>query len=192
MDGLDDSSVVATLKRAAAALSRAGVPFALVGSFAAYARGGALPSHDVDFALTEQDVPTAEKALADIGMEIVHPPEDWLVKAYDDGTLVDLIFRLSGEPVGPGLLSRAEEFDVAAIRMPVIPATDLVLSWLRSFNEHHADFAVTLTYVRPLREQVDWEHVRAQTAGSPFACAFLVLLEQLQVVSPRRPARAEP
>lgn len=191
MDGPDDGSVLGPLRRAAAAMNRAGVPFALVGSVAAYARGGALPSHDVDFALMEQDVAAAEKALAGVGMEIVHPPEDWLVKAYDDGTLVDLIFRLSGEPVGPALLSSAEQLDVAAVTMPVIGATDLVLSWLRAFSEHHANFAVTLMHVRPLREQVDWERVRAETAGSPFACAFLVLLEQLQVVSPRRPVREE-
>jgi hypothetical protein len=184
MDGPDDGSVLGTLKRSAAAMGKAGVPFALVGSVAAYARGGALPSHDVDFVLMEQDVPAAEKALAGIGMEIVHPPEDWLVKAYDDGTLVDLIFRLSGVPVGAGLLSDAEELDVAAVTMPVLGATDLVLSWLRAFSEHHANFAVTLMHVRPLREQVDWERVRAETAGSPFACAFLVLLERLQVVSP--------
>jgi hypothetical protein len=184
MVGPDDSSVLETLKRAAAAMSKAGVPFALAGSVAAYARGGALPSHDVDFALMEQDVPTAEKALAGTGMEIVHPPEDWLVKAYNDGTLVDLIFRLSGDPVGPGLLSRAEELDVAAVRMPVLAATDLVLSWLRAFSEHRADFAMTLMHVRPLREQVDWERVRAEAGDSPFAGAFLVLLERLQVLKP--------
>jgi hypothetical protein len=184
MDGPDDGPVLGTLKRAAAALIKDGVPFALVGSVAAYARGGgALPSHDVDFVLMEQDVPAAEKSLAGLGMEIVHPPEDWLVKAYDDGTQVDLIFRLSGEPVGPDLLARAEEFDVAAIRMPVVAATDLVLSWLRAFSEHHADFAVTLTHVRPLREQVDWARVRAETDGSPFAGAFLVLLQRLHVLS---------
>ncbi|HYZ55514.1 MAG TPA: nucleotidyltransferase [Streptosporangiaceae bacterium] len=182
MDGPDDSSVLETLKRAAAAMSKAGVPFALAGSVAAYARGGALPSHDVDFVIMEQDVPAAEKALAGVGMEIVHPPEDWLVKAYDDGTLVDLIFRLSGEPVGPGLLSRADELDVAAVRMPVLAATDLVLSWLRAFSEHHADFAMTLMHVRPLREQVDWERVRAEVGDSPFADAFLVLLERLRVL----------
>ena len=192
MDGQNDDSVLETLKRAATAMGKAGVPFALVGSVAAYARGGALPSHDVDFALREQDVPAAEKALAGAGMEIVHPPEDWLVKAYDNGTLVDLIFRLSGHPVGPSLLSRAEELDVAAVRMPVVDATDLVLSWLRAFSEHHADFAMTLMHVRPLREQVDWECVRAEVGDSPFAAAFLVLLERLQVLQARRPVREEP
>lgn len=184
MEGLDNGSVLETLKRAASTLSKAGVPFALVGSVAAYARGGALPSHDVDFAVMEQDVPAAEKALAAAGMQIVRPPEGWLSKAYDDGTLVDLIFRLSGVPVDEALLDRAEELDVAAVRMPVLAATDLVISWLRAFTEHYADFAVTLMHVRPLREQVDWDRVRAETGGSPFAHAFLVLLERLQVLEP--------
>jgi len=179
----DDGSVLGALKRSAAALGSAGVPFALVGSAAAYARGGGLPSHDVDFVVQEQDVPAAEKALAGAGMRIVHPPEGWLVKAYDGDTLVDVIFRLSGEPVGPDLLARAEEIDVAALRMPVVAATDLVLSWLRAFSEHHADFAGTLTLVRPLREQVDWARVRAEVGDLPFACAFLVLLEQLEVIA---------
>lgn len=184
MSGSDDGPVIAALKRAAAALGKAGVPFALIGSAAAYARGGAVPSHDVDFAVMEQDIPAVAKALADAGMRIVDPPEDWLIKAYDDDTLVDLIFRLCGEPVGSDLLSRAEEFDVAAIRMPVLGATDLVLSWLRSFTEHHADFAATLTNVRPIREQVDWDRVRAEVGDLPFAHAFLVLLERLEVLGP--------
>lgn len=183
MDCPDDGSVLETLKRAAAAMIKAGVPFAVAGSAAAYARGAAPPSHDADIVLMEADVPAAEKALAAAGMRIVHPPEDWLVKAYDDGTLVDLIFRLSGLPVGPDLLRRAQELDVAAVRMPVLDATDLVLSWLRAFSEHHADFAAALTRVRALREQVDWDRVRAEAGGDPFPRAFLTLLEQLQVVS---------
>lgn len=179
--------VIETLKRAAAAMTAAGVPFALVGSAAVYARGGAPPSHDVDFVLQEQDVQAAEKALAAVGMQVRHPPENWLVKAQDGDVLVDLIHRLSGVPVDAELLARADEFDVAAVRMPVVSATDLVLSWLRSFSEHHADFAATLTHTRPLREQVDWGRVRAGTAGMPFAEAFLVLLEKLQVLHPPEP-----
>lgn len=36
--------------------------------------------------------------------------------------------------------------------------------------------------VRPLREQIDWDRVRKETAGSPYAEAFLVLLDRLDVV----------
>jgi BON domain len=64
----------------------------------------------------------------------------------------------------------------------VLDATDLVVSWLRSFSEHHADFADTLTNVRPMREQVRWDRVRQETSGSAFARSFLVLLEGLGVI----------
>jgi hypothetical protein len=35
---------------------------------------------------------------------------------------------------------------------------------------------------RSLREQIDWARVRHETAQSPYAEAFLVLLDRLQVV----------
>jgi hypothetical protein len=171
-----------TMKKAAGVLRAAGLPFALAGGGAAYARGAAPPVHDVDFVLAETDAEAAAQALAASGMKIAHPPEGWLIKAFDGDQMVDLIFRLGGVPVDGALLSRAEELDVAAVRLPVLGATDLVLSWLRSFTEHHADFAHTLTCVRPLREQVDWNEVRQQAGSSAFARAFLVLLEGLGLI----------
>ena len=39
------------LRRAAVALTEAGVPFALVGGYAAWARGAPEPSHDADLAI---------------------------------------------------------------------------------------------------------------------------------------------
>ena len=180
--GQDPQQLLESMKRCAAALGREDIPFALAGGAAAYARGAGPPTHDIDFVLCEADVEAAAKALAEQGMRIAHPPEGWLVKAYDGETMIDLIFRIAGEPVGADLLQRAEPREVAAVRIPVLSGTDLVLSWLRSFSEHHADFAGALTSVRPLREQVSWQAVRAQTQGSPFAEAFLFLLERLSVI----------
>lgn len=171
-----------TLKRAAAILRRAGIPFALAGGGAAYARGAAPPVKDVDFVLLESDVGKAAAAMDAGGMQVENPPEDWLIKAYDGDQVIDLIFRLADRPVTRELLDRADELEVAAAHMPVLDATDLVIAWLRVFSEHQADFAATLTCVRPLREQVDWARVQAQTGDSPFAHAFLVLLARLGVV----------
>lgn len=170
------------MKKAATLLRQAGVPFALAGGGAAYARGAAPPVHDIDFVIVEADADAAAQALAGGGMTVQRPPEGWLIKAFDSDQMIDLIHVLGGVPVTADLLGRAEELDVAAIRLPVLDATDLVLSWLRSFTEHHADFAGTLTCVRPLREQVDWELVRRETSQSAFARAFLVLLEGLGVI----------
>lgn len=171
-----------TMKKAAAILQQAGIPFALAGGAAAYARGAAPPVHDVDFVILAEDADAVAVLFADAGMTVDRPPEGWLIKAYDDDRMVDLIYVLAGRPVNWQLLDRADRINVAAIEMPVLGATDLVLSMLRSMSEHHADYAMTLTCVRPMREQVDWTEVREATDGSAFARAFLVLLEELGVI----------
>jgi hypothetical protein len=120
-----------TMKKAAAILQQAGIPFALAGGAAAYARGAAPPAHDVDFVILAEDVDATAIAFSNAGMTVERLPEEWLIKA---------------------------------------------------FAEHHADFALALTIVRPMREQADWGEVRAAVEGSAFARAFLVLLEELAVI----------
>ena len=175
--------LIDTLKKAATVLRDEGLSFALAGGAAAYARGAAPPMHDVDFVIREADADTVARAFEARGMRVEVPPEGWLIKAYDDDRMIDLIFRLTGHPDTQAVLDRAEEISVAAVPMPVLSATDLAIAWLASFSEHHADFSGTLTCVRPLREQVDWGRVRAETAGSAFATAFLVLLRELRVLT---------
>jgi hypothetical protein len=53
---------------------------------------------------------------------------------------------------------------------------------LLSFTQHYCDFARGLPVARSLREQIDWDRVRAETAHSPYAEAFLILLDRLDVV----------
>jgi putative nucleotidyltransferase-like protein len=175
--------LIDTLKKAAEVLREEDLPFALAGGAAAYARGAMPSTHDVDFVIREADADAAARAFEAQGMRVEIPPEGWLIKAYDDDRMIDLIFRLSGHLDMQAVLDRAEEMNVAAVPMPVLTATDLTIGWLASFSEHYADFAGTLSCVRPLREQVDWRRVRAETAGSAFATAFLVLLRELRILT---------
>lgn len=177
-----EDTLLASLKRAASALKEAGVEFALAGGFAAYARGAAISTHDVDFVLPEQEVEAALTVLTGAGMRYAEAPEDWLAKVYDDDRLIDLIFRPSGRPVGSELLGRAEELPVAAVRMPVLGANDLVIMRLLAFTETACDFSDYLHVCRSLREQVDWPLVAKETADSPYAYAFLTLLHRLGVI----------
>ncbi|WP_243711272.1 nucleotidyltransferase [Actinomadura sp. KC216] len=171
-----------SLKRAAAALRDAGIGYALAGGFAAYARGAAVSTHDVDFVVRERDVAAALDALAAAGMTHLESPENWLEKACDGEHLVDLIHTPSGRPVDGDLLGRAEVMPVGAVRMPVLPATDLVVMRLLAFAETACDFSGFLHVSRALREQVDWRLVAAETAESPYAYAFLTLLARLGVI----------
>ncbi len=179
-EAVADADLLETVKKAAVALKKADVPFALCGGWAVYARGGPRSEHDADFALLERDVPAAMEQLLAAGFTgDDEAPEDWLAKAWDRGNLVDLIFRLSGEPVTRDILDRAETIEVGSVQMPVLAATDLVVTKLLTYRDHYADFGSSLPMVRALREQVDWAEVRERTAASPFAEAFLLLADRL-------------
>ena len=177
-----DAGLAIALKRVAATLKAADIPFALGGSFAVYAHGGHSSDHDVDFLLREQDKDAALKALADVGFRTEQPPEDWLVKVYDEDRMVDLIYRPIETPVTDETLRDTEIISVEAISMPVISATQLMIHKLLSYSQHHCDFATGLPVARSLREQIDWPRVRRETADSPYAEAFLMLLDRLDVV----------
>jgi hypothetical protein len=169
------------LRLAAVALTDAEIPFALVGGYAAWARGAPEPSHDADFAIQEADIERAKVALADAGLDVREPAENWLFKAYHHGQLIDVLFRMVGEPITEEQLSRAEVLEVLAVRMPVLPATDIVSAKLRVLGEHACDFGRLLAIVRALREQIDWAQVRADVEGHPYGRAFLFLADELGI-----------
>jgi len=56
------------------------------------------------------------------------------------------------------------------------------VSKLAASTEHSLRFEPLLEHARALREQVDWEEVARRTADSPYARAFLTLLDGLGVV----------
>lgn len=169
------------LKETASALKHDGVPFALAGGYALWAHGAPESENDVDFVVAEEDTERAANVLADAGFEVVRPPEDWLFKACTDGVVVDLLHRIVGEPVTTEMLARSDEMDLLGIRLPVLPATDLLSSKLRAMTEHYCDFGALLPHVRAVREQLDWDRLRAEVEGNDFAAAFLYLADRLHI-----------
>jgi predicted nucleotidyltransferase len=170
------------LKRAAAALRDAGVPFLLGGSLASWARGGPETRHDLDLMIRPTDVETALEALNEAGMRPERPPEDWLVKAWDGDTLVDLIYCPKGLPVNDDLIARGEELSVLGMEMRVMALEDVLATKLMALTEHSLRYESLLQIARALREQIDWAAVRARTDSSPFARAFFTLAEGLDIV----------
>ena len=170
------------MKRAAAALQDANVPFALGGGLACWVRGGPETEHDVDFVVTPEHADDALAALADAGFETEKPPENWLYKAYEGEILIDLIFDPQGGPIHDGVIERAEELEVQAVRMPVMTLEDVMVTKLLALREHEVDYDSVLEIARSLREQIDWDDVRARTAESPYAKAFFVLAGELGII----------
>ena len=58
-------------------------------------------------------------------------------------------------------------------------------SSLMSLNDHYLDYSAPLQMARAVREQVDWHEVTQRTADSPYARAFVALLAELEIVTPR-------
>ena len=170
------------LKLVAVALKEGSVPFALAGSYGLWARGGPEPDHDVDFVVAEEDAARIEGLLAEQGLDVVRPPEDWLFKVFVDDAMVDLIFRVGGVPVDHEALADADEVEVESVQMPVLSATALMAHKLGALEEHACDLTAVLPAARAVREQVDWAQVAHSTAGSPFARATLGLLGDLGVL----------
>ena len=180
--------LIDSMKRAAAALRDAEIPYLLGGGLAAWARGGPPTEHDVDFFVRPADAERALEALVAAGMKAERPPEDWLLKAWDGDTLIDLIHSPAGGIVDDRYFERREEMEVAALRLPVASLGDVLTTKLMALNEQDPDLSSVLELARSLREQIDWDFVRSRTAGSPFARAFFTLVEELGVVEPAESA----
>jgi hypothetical protein len=176
--------LIESMKRAAAALRDAEVPYMLGGGLAAWARGGPPTEHDVDFFVRPGDAERALEALVDAGMKAERPPEGWLLKAWDGETLIDLIFSPAGGTVDDGYFERMDEMEVAAQRLPVASLADVLTTKLLALSEQEPDLSSVLELARSLREQIDWTFVRGRTESSPFARAFFTLVEELGVVEP--------
>ena len=86
---------------------------------------------------------------------------------------------------------------MAAQRLPVASLGDVLATKLLALTEQDPDLGSVLEIARSLREQIDWDFVRARTDDSPFARAFFTLVEELGIVDPAaarpgRPSRLHP
>jgi hypothetical protein len=186
--GTGDSStdgLRAALRRSASALKAASVPFALAGSYALWVYGAPENTHDVDLVVAEENVESAVHCLTEEGFTIDRPPEDWLFKAYLDDAMVDVLHRLNGVAVAADLLDRVDLQDVLGLRIPVLAPTEVISAKLRAMSERYCDFGQLLPPVRAVREQLDWDRLRAEAGDNPFARAFLFLAGELAIMPVR-------
>jgi Uncharacterised nucleotidyltransferase len=187
-DRAPDPRMLAVLKKAAGVLNQAGIPFALAGSMACWALGGPPSRHDVDLALERGDTDRALEALEAAGFQVEHPPEGWLVKAWDDGILVDLIWAPMGLQVTEEVLRAARPVNVDGMPVPALAPTDVLTSKLLALNESHLDFEGLLAIVRGVREQVDWGELRRRTSDQPLARSFFYMAGELGLLPEEKPA----
>jgi Nucleotidyl transferase of unknown function (DUF2204) len=180
LEGLGD--LVDAMKRAAGAFADAETPAVLGGGLAAWARGGPVTDHDVDFFVREKHADAALQALSALGMRTERPSEGWLLKAWDGDVLIDLIHHPAGQVVDDGIFSRATQMDVMAQPLLVASASDILASKILALTEQDPNIRPVLEIARALREQVDWDFLRTTVQDTPFGAAMLTLVERLGIV----------
>jgi hypothetical protein len=176
------ASLEDTFKRATAAMRESDVDFAVGGSVACWARGGPEAIKDLDFFVRPEDAESAVTVLGEAGLRTERPPEEWLYKAYDGDALVDIIFEPQGLDVDDALFARCDMINVLSLRVPVMALEDVLTTKLLALQETYLEFGSLLQIARSLREQVEWDDVRARTSHSPFARAFFYLAEELEIL----------
>ena len=176
--------ILATLRKCVALLREAEIPFLVGGSLAAWARGGPEVTNDLDLMIRRQDAERALELLVGAGMRPERPPEEWLLKAWDGDVLVDLIFCTVEGEITDEQIARGEQMTVTSVAMNVLRLEDMFALRLQTLNEHYLDYAALLKMARALREQVDWDAVRARVRHTPYGRAFFTMLEGLDVVAP--------
>ena len=176
--------MVEALKLTVATLRGAEIPFLVAGSVAIWAHGGPAPRKDIDVMLRPQDAEPALQALSDAGMRPERPPEEWLLKAWHEAVLVDVIFCPAGLEMTEEVFERGEMISIMSVNTPVMSVDDVLVTKLSALSEHALDYTVLLVLTRAVREQVDWPALEARTSHSPFARAFFTLVRELGVAPP--------
>ena len=164
-----DDTLLLTLKRVAATLKQAEIPFALAGQLR-----GVRPRRPLQRPRRRLPDPRGRTSTGPwrrssrSGFAAERPPEDWLVKVYDE------------EPAGRPDLPAGRDARSPTRRSPTrsygrstrstcrcCRRPSLMVHKLLSYSQHYCDFARGLPLARSLREQIDWDRVRKETGAVP-------------------------
>jgi hypothetical protein len=181
----DLEALIETAKRAIAALEAERVPHLLGGGLGCWALGGPPSSNDIDLMLRRDDAERALAALEGAGFRGERPPEQWLLKAWEQEVLIDLIFEPSGLSISDAVLERGTTVGIGGMDVRVMDLDDIFVTKLMSIDEHACDYEGHLAIARALREKLDWSRLREETAASPFAAAFFTLADGLGITLER-------
>jgi predicted nucleotidyltransferase len=171
----DETTFLAVLRRALAALDEAEVPYGLLGGVASAVYGRPRWTHDIDVFVRPHDARTALEALGQRGFATQERDPHWLYKAVRQGVLVDVLFKAKGDIyLDEQMIARLACRAFQGVPVRVIPPEDLLVIKAIVHDEptprHWHDCLAILA-----RTPLDWDYLLDRSCHGPHRVLSLLL-----------------
>ena len=174
----DDAGFRAVLSDVVDAVEGEGVPYLAIGGLASATYGRPRPTKDIDVFVKPEDAERCVKALESAGFTTEEPKEDWLLKAYKDEVLVDVIFRIHNSIyLDDDMIARARRHQVKGTTVKLVPAEDFIVMQAVTHSEdtpHYWYNALTVI----ASSEIDWDYVVRRSSHGPRRVLSLLLYAQ--------------
>lgn len=178
------------LLEAQQALISAELPFAVMGGVPSTVYGRPRWTHDIDIFLRPHDAQKGLEIFAAAGFETERPKDTWLYKAYKEGVLVDVIFKVEGDLYLDGeMAARLREIDFEGVPVRAVGPEDLVVVKALVHREDTSRYwfdAVSIIARTPL----DWEYLVWRSRVAPArVLSLLIYAVSNGLAVPREPVQ---
>jgi predicted nucleotidyltransferase len=174
----DDATFRGVLADVVEAVEGEGVPYLAIGGLASATFGRPRPTKDIDVFVKPEDAERSVKALESAGFTTETPKEDWLLKAYKNDVLVDVIFRIHNSIfLDDDMIARARRHELKGATIKVVPAEDFIVMQAVTHSEdtpHYWYNALTVI----ASSEMDWDYVIRRSSHGPRRVLSLLLYAQ--------------
>ena len=160
------------------ALEPTSIPYLFIGGVASGGLGRPRSTADIDVFIRPEDRERVLQALGACGFETQRTDPVWLYKAFQDGILVDIIFKSKGEIyLDPQMLERQTQAEFHGKLLRLVSPEDLILIKALAHSEltpsHWHDALALLAYA-----ELDWEYLLKRARMAPRRLLSLLLYAQ--------------
>ncbi|HEX2057115.1 MAG TPA: nucleotidyltransferase [Actinomycetota bacterium] len=174
----DDATFRSVLGEVIAAVEEEGLPYLAIGGLANAAYGRPRPTKDIDLLVKPEDAERCLKTLEGAGFESEDPKEDWLLKAYKEDVLVDIIVRVHNSIyLDDDMVARARRHELKGATIRVVPPEDFLVMQACTHSEdtpHYWYNALTVI----ASTDIEWEYVLRRSSHGPRRVLSLLLYAQ--------------
>lgn len=189
---VDEDTFLATLRDAIAALEGKDIPYVLMGGIGSATLGRPRGTNDIDLFVEPEHARLTLDALEACGFTTEETDPRWLYKGFNDGILVDVIFRSTGDIyLDADMLAHARVVDVRGCACRIIAPEDLLVIKALTADEHmphHWHDALGVI----TGSELDWDYLvsRARRHGARRVLSLLLYAQSNDLGVPVKPVRS--